>query len=71
MSIQAIKKEVNHLSKSEQKELLHYMVEVIAGANDELSLAWKREIDDRIAAYKRGEMQTYSRSEALKFAFRR
>ncbi|MEM9888333.1 MAG: addiction module protein [Bacteroidota bacterium] len=60
MSIQTIKQEVGFLSKLEQKELLHYMIEVVAGESDELSQTWKKEIDRRIEAYKNGEMTTYS-----------
>ena len=69
MSTQAIKQEVNYLNKMEQKELLHYMIEIIAGADNDLSQTWKAEIDRRIAAYKRGEIKTFTRAEAMKYAF--
>ncbi|MEM6700634.1 MAG: addiction module protein [Bacteroidota bacterium] len=71
MSIQAIKQEVSHLNKMEQKELLHYMIEVVAGADNDLSQTWKTEIDRRIAAYQRGEVKTLTRVEAMKYAFGR
>ncbi|MEZ4995201.1 MAG: addiction module protein [Saprospiraceae bacterium] len=55
MSIQGIKEEVRKLSRSEQAELMHYMVELLAIDNFELSEAWKAEIDRREAALDSGE----------------
>ena len=45
MSIQGIKEEVRKLSRSEQAELMHYMIELLATDDFELSEAWKAEID--------------------------
>ena len=55
MSIQGIKEEVRKLSRSEQAELMHYMIELLATDDFELSEAWKAEIDRREAALDSGE----------------
>lgn len=55
MSIQGIKEEVRKLSRSEQAELMHYMIELLATDDFELSEAWKAEIDRREAALDSGK----------------
>ena len=55
MSIQAIKEEVSKLSRQEQAELIHFMVELLAKDNFQLSEAWKDELGRREQALDKGE----------------
>ena len=55
MSIQAIKEEVSKLSREEQAELIHFMVELLAKDDFQLSEAWKKELDRREQALDKGE----------------
>ena len=55
MSIQGIKEEVRKLSRSEQAELMHYMIDLLTTGDFELSEAWKAEIDLREAALDSGK----------------
>lgn len=50
MSIQAIKEEVTTLSKAEQAELMHFMIELLTTDNFQLSDEWKVELEQREAA---------------------
>ncbi len=54
MSIQEIKKEVRKLKKAEQAELMHFMVELLASDDFELSEEWKAELDRREEALDKG-----------------
>lgn len=54
MSIQAIKEAVYQLNKSEQAELMHYMIELLASGDFELSEEWKAELDRRETALEKG-----------------
>ncbi|MDZ4682814.1 MAG: addiction module protein [Saprospiraceae bacterium] len=54
MSIQAIKEEVYKLSKTEQAELIYYMVELLAMGDFDLSGEWKAELDRREEALDKG-----------------
>ena len=55
MSIQAIKEEVSKLSREEQAELIHFMVELLAKDEFQLSAAWKEELGRREQALDKGE----------------
>ena len=48
MSIQAIKEEVSKLSREEQAELIHFMVELLAKDNFQLSEARKDELGRKL-----------------------
>jgi hypothetical protein len=52
MSIQTLKEELVKLSKLEQTELLHFMVELLTNDDFELSEDWKKELDRREEALK-------------------
>lgn len=54
MSIQEIKKEVRKLHKAEQAELMHFMIELLASDDFELSEDWKAELDRREEALDKG-----------------
>ena len=65
MSIQVIKEEVSKLSKSEQAELMHFMIELLATDSFELSEEWKSELDSREDALKSGASVGKSAREVL------
>ncbi len=54
MTVQLLKKEVRKLSKAEQAELMHFMVELLATDDFELSEEWIAELDRREKALKDG-----------------
>ena len=47
MSITVIKEQMSKLSRKEQTELMHYMIELLASEPFELSAAWSEEIERR------------------------
>ncbi len=47
MSITVIKEQMSKLSRKEQTELMHYMIELLASGPFELSAAWSEEIERR------------------------
>lgn len=55
MSIQVIKEEVSKLNRAEQAELMHFMIELLATDNFELSTSWKTELDRREEALEKGK----------------
>ena len=55
MSIQAIKEEVSKLSRTEQAELMHFMIELLAKEDFLLSEAWMEELNRREDALDKGE----------------
>jgi len=54
MSIQEIKNEVRKLNKAEQAELIHFLVELLAADDFELSDKWKAELNRREEALDKG-----------------
>lgn len=54
MSIQHLKEEVRKLNKAQQTELIHFMIELLASDDFELSEAWKAELDRREKALDKG-----------------
>ncbi len=54
MGIEKIKKEVFRLTRSEQIELIHFVIDLLSTDDFELSDEWKKEIDRRVDALIRG-----------------
>jgi len=54
MGIQALKKEVSKLSKAEQADLMHFMVELLATDGFQLSDEWQAELIRRETALEHG-----------------
>ncbi len=54
MSIQVIKEELRKLSKAQQAELMHFMIELLASEDFELSDEWKAELARREEALDQG-----------------
>lgn len=71
MSIQTLKQELAILTKPEQKELLQYMIGIVAGEDPNAQSNLQAEVETRIAAYQSGKMKTYSRTEALAIVFKK
>lgn len=55
MGIQLIKEEVTRLSKAEQLELMHFMIELLAADDFSLSSEWEEELTRRETALEKGE----------------
>ena len=55
MSIQAIKEAVSKLSRAEKAELMHFMIELLATGDFQLSEAWIEELNRREVALDKGE----------------
>jgi len=47
MKIQTIKEEIRKLSRREQAEIMHFMIELLAGDDLILSEAWRKELEKR------------------------
>ena len=54
MTILEIKKEVTNLNKTEQADLIHYLVELLTNDKFQLSETWIEELDKREKAYRDG-----------------
>lgn len=54
MSVQSIKEEIKSWDKSQQAELMHFLVELLTNDQFQLSDNWKKELDKRTAALKNG-----------------
>jgi hypothetical protein len=54
MTLQSLKKEVSKLSRKEQAELMHFMVELLSGDPFTLSQEWIAELDKREKALEEG-----------------
>jgi hypothetical protein len=54
MSIQEIKDELRKLNKAQQAELMHFMIELPASDEFELSEKWKAELNRREKALDKG-----------------
>ena len=55
MHIQAIKEAISKLSRVEQAELMHFMIELLAKDDFQLSEAWMEELSRREDALGKGE----------------
>lgn len=54
MSVQTIKKHLSNLSRAEQAEIMHFMVELLAKDDFHLSEEWKTELNRREQALEDG-----------------
>ena len=54
MRIQTVKEKVIHLEKSEQIDLMHFMIELLSSNDFEFSENWKSEIEERIKSLENG-----------------
>ncbi len=54
MNIQAIKEEIQRWDKSQQADLMHFLIELLTNDQSRLSDDWKKELDKRTQALKNG-----------------
>lgn len=54
MTIQTIKGEIQNWDKTQQADLMHFLVELLANDKFEISEAWEKELDKREEAHKNG-----------------
>ena len=54
MSIEVLKEELSKLSRAEQAELMHFMIELLAKDEFHLTEEWKDELDRRESALEEG-----------------
>lgn len=66
MSIQAIKEELQQLSKAEQAELMHFMIELLASEEVDISEEWKSELDRREKARAEGHSKGKEARDVLR-----
>ena len=65
MSVQTLKDEMRKLTKPEQLELVHYMIELLATDDFTLSAEWKSEISRREEALNNGSSVGVSAKEVI------
>jgi putative addiction module component (TIGR02574 family) len=53
------------LSPEDRSRLVELLLESLHGSTEEVEAAWEAEIERRVAAYERGEVQTYSAEEVF------
>ena len=66
MSIELLKAELQRLNRQEQAELMHFMVELLATDNFQLTNEWKKELDRRAEALNNDTSVGRSAIEVLK-----
>ncbi len=54
MTIQNIKKEIQNWDKTQQADLMHFLVELLANDKFQLSEKWEKELNKREEALKNG-----------------
>ncbi len=54
MNIQAIKEEIQRWDKSQQADLMHFLIELLTNDQFQLSDDWKKELEKRTQALKNG-----------------
>jgi putative addiction module component (TIGR02574 family) len=58
-SLEQIEQQAQALTAEERARLVESLLESLHSTNAEIEAAWEREIEDRVAAFDRGEMQDY------------
>jgi putative addiction module component (TIGR02574 family) len=58
-SLKQIKQQAHALAAEERAKLAESLLESLHDSNPEIESAWAQEIEERVAAFDRGEMQAY------------
>jgi len=58
-SLKDIEQQAQALTDEERAKLVESLLESLHSANSEVETAWAHEIEDRVAAFDRGEIQAY------------
>jgi putative addiction module component (TIGR02574 family) len=61
----ALSDAARNLSPDERLELVDQILESLDEPNSELDVLWAKEADDRLAAYRRGDLQAIPMTEVL------
>ena len=65
-SLKDIEQQVRALAAEERAKLAEFLLESLQGSPvADIEAAWAREIEDRVAAYDRGEMQSYAAEDVF------
>jgi len=65
-TLKELEQQARSLSPEERARLAELLLESLRDAPlAEIEAAWEREIEDRVAAYERGELQTYAAEDVF------
>lgn len=66
LSLSELEREARLLSPQDRSRLVELILESLRSTEvDEIETAWEEEIADRLAAYERGEMQSFAAEEVF------
>ncbi|MEA2695182.1 MAG: hypothetical protein QOJ16_4569 [Acidobacteriota bacterium] len=66
MTLTQLEQQARNLSAEERARLVEVLLESLQGPQvAEIEAEWEREIADRVAAYERGEAETFSAAEVF------
>lgn len=64
-SLKQIEQQIQSLSAEERAKLAETLLESLHAENSEVEAAWAREIEERVAAFDRGEMADYAAEDVF------
>ncbi|MDN5850086.1 MAG: addiction module protein [Nitrococcus sp.] len=64
-SLQELEQQARALGAEERAKLAESLLESLQAPLRDIESAWAREIEDRVAAYDRGEMQSYAAEDVF------
>jgi len=70
-SLKDIEQQARQLAAEERAKLAEAMLESLHSPMSEVEAAWAQEIEERVAAFDRGEMQAYAAEDVFAEARRR
>jgi putative addiction module component (TIGR02574 family) len=59
ISLEEIERQVESLTVEERSRLVQFLLESLHPIDPDIAAAWDREIEERVAAFDRGEMQSH------------
>jgi putative addiction module component (TIGR02574 family) len=65
VSLKELEEQARHLRADERAKLAESLLESLHTPIAEVESAWAREIEERVAAFDRGEMQTYAADDVI------
>jgi len=65
ISLKELERQARSLGAEERAKLAEAMLESLHSPLPEIEAAWAREIEDRVAAFDRGEMQSYAAEDVF------
>jgi len=64
-SLSDLEQQARSLSPDDRARLAEVLLESLHGTVADIEAAWNREIEERVAAYDRGELQTFSAEDVF------